>query len=442
MGEHYSPEEIAEGLSSRLPTRKSKEILRHLLRGCRECLATAQQERPLVALRQKRDLSQELSSAYNVSLNRAEELARRTAYLPLRERVRFRKALALLEVGNTVLALVDGDLELNGLGVYEALLVRSWDRRYESPREMCHLARTAVQVAHRLESETYGPWRVSDYLARAWGELANALRVGDQFRESEEAFGTAFEFFAQGSQDRRILMRLLDLEASLLGTRREFSLALERLSFLSKLYHEAGERHMSGRALITKALYLYYKGDTHEASDTLAEGLGLIDKDRDPSLMVVSSLNQLLLLVECGRFKEARKFLFKNRGRLSGAGSTLLMRLRWTEGLISYGLGELESAEISFREVKKSSAELGLEFACALAELDLTLTLMRQGRIEEAIQEGLASTEAFVRLSIHREILGSVILLHENFQAKTASLSLIETTVRYLRKRQVELNLK
>ena len=34
MGEHYSPQEIEEGLSGRLPTEKSREILRHLLRGC------------------------------------------------------------------------------------------------------------------------------------------------------------------------------------------------------------------------------------------------------------------------------------------------------------------------------------------------------------------------------------------------------------------------
>src|SRR3954447_9221519 len=116
MREHYSPEEIAEGLSGRLPAEKSREILRHLLRGCRACQAAVQTERPFVALRQRPPLSQELSSAYDSSLNRAEELARRTAYLPLRERVRFRKALAWLETGNNVLALVDGDIELKGLG--------------------------------------------------------------------------------------------------------------------------------------------------------------------------------------------------------------------------------------------------------------------------------------------------------------------------------------
>jgi tetratricopeptide (TPR) repeat protein len=218
--------------------------------------------------------------------------------------------------------------------------------------------------------------------------------------------------------------------------------ALERLSSLVKLYRDAGEVHMSGRTLITKALYLYYKGESPEALETLSAGLQLVDKERDPSLMASAMINQLLLLEDCGRFKEARRFLFKNRAKISGAGRLSVMKIQWIEGRISYGLGELFSAEMSLREVKRSSQEEGLGFACALVGLDLTLTLMRQGRIEEAIREGLESTEAFVRLSIHREILGSVILLHEAFQAQTASLSLIETTVRYLRKRQVELNLK
>ena len=441
MRKHYSPQEIRDGLSGQLSMEKSKEFFRHLLLGCQACQAVVQRERQAM-LRPKCNLSAELNAAYTVSLNRAEELARRSAYLPPEERPRFRKALSLLEHRSDVLALTEGDIALEGLGVYEALLSKSWDLRYESPRGMRHLARAAVEVAHRLESKPYSGWRVADYSARAWGELANSLRVSNQLREAEAAFGKAFELLSQGSRDRRILMRLLDLEASLLGTLREFDLALERLSSLVELYRDAGEAHMSGRTLITKALYLYYKGESTEALETLSAGLQLVDKERDPSLMASAMINQLLLLEDCGRFKEARRFLFKNRAKISGAGRLSVMKIQWIEGRISYGLGELFSAEISLREVKRSSQEEGLGFACALVGLDLTLTLMRQGRIEEAIQEGLESTEAFVRLSIHREILGSVILLHENFQAKTASLSLIETTVRYLRKRQVELNLK
>jgi tetratricopeptide (TPR) repeat protein len=441
MRKHYSPQEIRDSLSGWLPTEKSKEIFRHLLLGCHACQSLAQRERQSM-LRSKSKLSPELNAAYSVSLNRAEELARRSAYLPPPERARFRKALNLLDRRNDVLTLAESDMTLEGLGIYEALLAKSWDLRYESPRGMRHLARAAVEVAHRLESKRHSPWRVADYSARAWGELANSLRVSNELREAEKAFGKAFELLSQGSQDRRILMRLLDLEASLLGTLREFDLALERLSSLVKLYRDAGEVHMSGRTLITKALYLYYKGESPEALETLSAGLQLVDKERDPSLMASAMINQLLLLEDCGRFKEARRFLFKNRAKISGAGRLSVMKIQWIEGRISYGLGELFSAEMSLREVKRSSQEEGLGFACALVGLDLTLTLMRQGRIEEAIREGLESTEAFVRLSIHREILGSVILLHEAFQAQTASLSLIETTVRYLRKRQVELNLK
>jgi tetratricopeptide (TPR) repeat protein len=307
---------------------------------------------------------------------------------------------------------------------------------------MCNLAQSAVEVAHRLDSSIHGVWKVADYAARAWGELANACRVANRYRKAESAFGKAFDFFQQGSRDKRLLMRLLDLEASLLGTLRDFDTALERLTSLSNLYHAAGETHLTGRTLITKSLYLYYKGDSSAAYQALREGLGLIDKDRDPSLVVAIAFNQLLLMEDNGLFREARMFLFKNRLQLSGAGHTLALKLRWIEGRIAYGLRELESAEISFREVKKGFLEEGLGFACALVGLNLAMTLMRQGRTEEAIREGLESTAMFVSLKIHHEILGSVLFLEEALRARVATASLVESTVRYLRRKQVELGIK
>jgi tetratricopeptide (TPR) repeat protein len=442
MGEHYSLEEIEEGLSGRLPGEKSREILRHLMRGCPECQAAARNERRSLSASQSA-LSPDLSAAYNLVLDRAEDFARRSASLPSGELKRFRKALALLESGDGVLALArTGDMAPKGVGVYEALLARSWAIRYDNPREMCHLAKVAVEVAHNLDSQPYGARRVADYAARAWGELANAYRIANRYRESEQAFSQAYEFFRQGSRDRRLLMRLLDLEASLLGTLREFGLALDRLTTLSDMYRAEGELHLAGRALITKALYLYYKGDSSKAYETLTEGLSLIDKDRDPSLMVATAVNQLLLMEDCGLFRDARIFLFKNRPWLSRTGHTLALKLRGIEGWISYGLGDLESAEIAFREVKKGFQEAGLGFARALMGLDLAMALMRQGRIPEAVQEGLESTEMFFSLNIQRELLGSVLFLEECFKSETLSLSAIEKTIRFLRRKQVELGLK
>jgi tetratricopeptide (TPR) repeat protein len=443
MGEHYSPEEIEEGLSGRLDGERSKEIVRHLLGGCPHCQAAVQKRRYEHSTVTDSPLPPALSAAYNTVLEKAEDFARRAVILPAEERKRFRKALSLLETGGGVVTLAHkGDLEVEGLGVYEALLARSWALRYENPREMCHLAKVAVEVAHSLDSGKYAAWKRADHAARAWGELANSYRVADRFREAEQAFGQAYEFFRQGSQDRRLLMRLLDLEASLLGARREFGRALERLTTLSSMYRAAGELHLTGRALITKALYLYYKGDPHKACRTLEEGLGLIDRDRDPSLLATTVLNQLLLLADCGRFTEARIFLFNHRAQINQAGKITALRLRGIEGSINYGLGLLKSAERDFRVVREGFQEAEMGFACALAGLDLALTLLRQGRTRDAIQEGLASAKMFLALSIDRELLGSVLFLEEAFKSEVLNLADLEETARYLRRMQIALGIR
>lgn len=443
MAEHYSPEEIEEGLSGRLDVERSKEIVRHLLQGCPRCQSSAQQWRFELITAAGSPLPPDLSSAYNTVLDRAEDFARRAAILPPEERPRFRKALSLLETGRGVVALADeGDLEVEGLGVYEALLAKSWARRYENPREMCHLAKVAVEIAHSLGSDKYAAWRRADYAARAWGELANAYRVADRFRDAEQAFVRAYEFFHQGSQDRRLLMRLLDLEASFLGTRRELGRALERLTTLSSMYRAAGEPHLAGRTLITKALYLYYKGDSQEACRTLEEGLGLIDKDRDPSLLSTAFLNQLLLLEECGRFKEARIFLFDHRSQINQAGQITALRLRWTEGLIHYGMGKFDSAERDFRAAREGFREAEMSFSCALLGLELALTLLRQGHIQKAIQEGLVSAKMFLSLNIGRELMGSYLFLEEAFKSEILNLADLEETARYLRRMQNALGIK
>lgn len=437
MGEHYSLEEIEEGLSGRVPAEKSREILRHLLRGCPECQAATRSERRSLTAPQS-EIPPDLSAAYNLVLDRAEDFARRSVSLPAGERKRFRKALALLESGDGVLALTEsGNMVLQGLGVYEALLARSWAVRYDNPREMCHLAKVAVEMAHGMTSNTCLAWGSADYAARAWGELANAYRVANRYRESEKAFGKAYEFFRYGSNDRRLLMRLMDLEASLLGTLREFDLALERLASLSNLYRAAGETHLAGRTLITKALYIYYRGDNEEAYKTIKEGLDLIDEDRDPSLMTVAAHNHLLILVDCGEFPEAKKLLFKSRSKPANQGRIARLKLRGIEGEIHYGLGKFTSAEIAFREVREGFKEAGLTFACALEGLFLATALMRQGRDAEAIAESLASAALFLSLKIHRELIGTVLFLQDALENQQATISLLENTARYLRRKNL-----
>ncbi|HEV8583176.1 MAG TPA: hypothetical protein VGX68_29260 [Thermoanaerobaculia bacterium] len=419
-------------LEARLSKGEQKKVVRRLL----HAKSGTWKDR-----RTKKGLFPELSAAYDAALDRVEEFARRAASLPSGELERFRQALALLQSGRGVIALAeDGDLDIEGLGVYEALLTRSWAVRYDNPREMCHLARAAVEVAERLDPESHGgPATVIDLQARAWGELANAYRVADRLLEAGQTFGKAFSLSRQGSGDPCLRMRLLDLEASLLGSRREFGLALPRLTALTELHLEAGDPHQAGRTLISKAIYTFYSGKPDEALRIVSKALSLIDGERDPSLAMVAAHNQILFLVDCGYYREAKKILFKNRARLNSLGRVAWLNARNIEGRIAYGMRQYESAEAAFREAKAGFEEAGMGFHCAIECLNVAMVLMRQDRVEEATEEALQGAAMFEALNVHHELLGAIIFLEEEFRARRCSLMLLENTARYLYWKGMEL---
>lgn len=440
MGDHETPKsgDLQEILGS-------KEGIRHLLRGCSTCQEAAQQGRISRTAARSEAPNPELATAYDSSLEHAEEFARRAGALSLKERLRFKKALGLLRSKNGkegVRALTKGSMYVKGEGVYEALLLRSWMIRYDDPQHMCHLAKVAVEMCDSFDPGVYNTQRLADLRARAWGELANAYRVANHYREAEQAFGNAFSFFQQGSGDRLLLMRLLDFEASLFGTLREFDIAMQRLTILSNMYRDAGDDHLVGRALVTKALYTFYGGNTEKALQIIAEAFNLIDKDRDPSLVLVATLDQLLFLVDSDRWKDAKRALFENRPSFTDQGRIAMLKIRWIEGRIDYGTGAFESAEIAFREAKGGFEAAEMGFASSLTGLELALTLMQRGRVDEAIQEGLEAAVMFLSLSIHRELQGTVILLLDAFLKRSTDVAALETTMRYLRRKLVEFGFK
>jgi tetratricopeptide (TPR) repeat protein len=432
VNEHITLGELEQILTGRISSERMRFAVSHLIRGCEACRAAAREwwgppERtsPL---------------AYDTALDRALDFLERLQRLPRHEQPRFRRALALLASGEGVLA-VAGAMRVGRLGVYEAFLARSWAVRYDRPWEMLHCAKVATVMAEGFNPRIYGGRKVADYRARAWGELANALRVVNELGRAEEAFGRAFSLLEAGTGDPLLKARLLDLEASLLGTEREFDLALERLAILPDLYREAGAPHLASRAVINRALYTFYSGDVEEALRINTEGFALIEKERDPQLLVTATHNQLLFLVEQGRHPEANRVLFDNRPAIHRTGQIATLRLRWIEGRINYGLERFASAEEAFREVKEGFTDEKLRFSRALTGLDLAMALMQQGRMEEAEREVLESAATFRALSIHREILGCVILLEEAFRKSTVTLRLLEGTVRRIRRKQVELGL-
>jgi tetratricopeptide (TPR) repeat protein len=368
-------------------------------------------------------------AAYDAPVARSFEQVIRLKRVLEEQRTRAREASAQLAGAEGLAAITS----LEGLGVYEALLERIATLRHNDPQETVRLARTAVKVAESLDPATYGDRQVADFQARAWGELGNALRAADDLWEAESAFERAFEVLEQGTGATPLAARLHDLHASLLGTQRRFQLAFLALDVVRSFYREIGDTHAAGRVLIKKALYLHYSGQSEEALRINAQGLKSIDEARDPELSFTALQNHLWYLVDCGRFREAKRLLFRNRHRVQGASRVPELKIRWLEGRIRYGLGEMASAESTFLEVKRGFEKAGLSFAAALASLDAALVRMHQDRPAEAEALVTGAAAVFAALGMHREALSAVRLLQEAFERQSATTLLLEQTVAFLR---------
>jgi len=120
-------------------------------------------------------------------------------------------------------------------GLCESLLARSRACRHQDPEQMVLLAERAAAVAAELDPMVYGRELVADMRARALAELGNAYRVADDLEGAERSLQSAIDWSAQGTQDPLLLVRIMDLTASLCGYQRRFAEALVLLEAVHAL---------------------------------------------------------------------------------------------------------------------------------------------------------------------------------------------------------------
>jgi tetratricopeptide (TPR) repeat protein len=388
-----TPEELRA--AERMPPERKREVFAHLLRGCPECRAR----------------TQELMGSPD----------------PLQ-----RMLVQFLWHSAALAALAP----LKGLPLCRALLERSWGLRHDDPQGMIFLAELAVKTAAGLDPARDGAPAVADARAQAWGELANAYRVRDDLIEAERAFHKAFRFLEEGTGDAALQARLHDLQASFFGTRRQFLLAFTELDMVHTLHLQRGDEHLAGRALITKALYAFYAGQTEQALAINREGLSMIDGSRDPALVSNALHNQILFLIHEGHCLKARKFLFGNRIQVLKGGRINELKVRWLEGRISYGLGDLPEAETAFQEVRAGFETTDNGFAVALCLLDLSLVWLRQGQIGKARKVVAQATKVFYALRVP-EVYSTVVILRDALRLGKATVELAEDIVDKIRRWQI-----
>jgi len=447
---HVTDVEIERIVTGTAAPDELRRAARHLL----HCPSCRERKRPFLAalgaVLDDRAPARPLPEAtYDKAFEAAEAAARRCARQRERES-RWRERLLAAAQGAPPFRMeADGVPRLfrglarraPGLAVVEALLALSEQERYRDPKAMENLAFVAVARATSLGSRSvdrgrYSAVQCSDLQIRALAELANAQRLNHEIETADETLVQAWEQFeAQDSSEPMLAVRLMDVWASLFLDQRRLAPAFDLLDEVYRRYRGVGETHLAGRALISKGMGAIYEERPEAAAALFRQGLALIDPERDPQLAINTQHNLLGTLIEIGQFREARTVLFQSGLREAFAADPLNeLKLRWLEGRIYFGLGNLPRAEALFLDVRDDFARRGRHYVAAMVDLELTAVYLRQGKDTEAAAKATAALETFEALGVSYEAKRAVRHLEDACRRQVATAELALRVVRHLQR--------
>jgi len=324
---------------------------------------------------------------------------------------------------------VEEDGELQTWALCRLLLRKSLESTYHRPDLAMQLAFLAVKIALHLGDTYHRDW-VMDLRALAFAYLGNARRVLGELQSADDAFHEAHSHLRRsGTGNQRIEAEVLQLEASLRQAERRFGAALELLDRVVATYTsedtEVQDFHLAGQALIKKAYTLEQMGDVEEAIPLLREAAPLIVENRDPRLILCLKHNLVWFLSAAGRSQEAEEFLPEVKELAERLGNDLdLVRLRWAEGRVEFGLGRRGPAEGAFKEVQREFLERDMGYDAALVSLDLAVLYAHEGCIPELKQLALDILPVFSSREVHREAMATLLLFQQACQEERLTVEL------------------
>jgi tetratricopeptide (TPR) repeat protein len=425
-------------LLGKLPPKKTGEVIRHLVSGCDKCRGQMEPiSKAMFRLSSIKSVDggalaadvydRALSSAHAWALARWEGFEKERAEVGL-------KMTRLLYGKIRGGAGLPAQPEFWTKALCEALLERSWGLRHEDPQGMLRLAELAAEAAQRLDAAFYGEENVSDLQARALSVLANALRISDQLPLAQEVLKRSFDARKRGTGDPLLRARVAELTASLMCDLRQFPTAFRLLDLSFKLYTKHCLHHEAGHALIKKGIHTGRSGDPEDAIRLLARGLRLIDRSREPKLPFHVLHNILLFRIELGQFRTARRQLWEMRPLYERYADKInLLRLRWLEGKIFVGIGDLERAVRALLQAKERFEQAGMTYDAALISFDLASAWLQEGKRKEVRQLIHEMLETFRARYIAREAIASLLMLRDAADRGSLSLDLLDMVAGYFR---------
>jgi len=298
----------------------------------------------------------------------------------------------------------------------EFFLEASYGRRFDDPPGMLSFAKAACAIADQMGTRRYGKEIVADLRARAWAELSNAYRVGDDLEQAGLALARAQKLIGQGTRSSLVVARVSELMAAYLTDLRRFSEAASLLEQSNELYAASGDGPSVERALLSLALVL---SQSHEPERAVIAYLRALRRIAPDSPQLLASIHGLALnLAESGHGEVAQSVLNRYRRLYRRSGRLNEYRLYWLEGKIALALQQYGRAEAKLHTARLAFFRVNKIYDAALVSLDLAWLYAKTGRRTEVawLVEQMLST--FRTLGIARESIATLVLLKKSCEER------------------------
>ncbi len=294
---------------------------------------------------------------------------------------------------------------------------------------LCELALSATDLAEGDEGLR------TKLRGLAWAHIGNALRARDDLNGAERAFTTAEELWSLGEGAPYGLLEeglIFALKASLRRAQRRFE---EAEDLLEQAAMFASSPTFRIQVLVSKAKLLEEKGDLEKAAALLRRVKAMASPQEEARILLPIWQNLSDTLSKLERYEEAAALLPQVRVHSLNAGGELnRIRLLWTEGRVTAGLGDLEDGIATLARVRGEFASRDMSYDVALVSLEIAILYAKEGRTEQVKTLARHMTPIFRAHGIHREALAALTLFRQAAEQERVTEELAHEVLSYLRR--------
>lgn len=307
-----------------------------------------------------------------------EDLARRCSWvlrLPARERP--------LKVRNRP--------EMSRPEIVSALVRLSYELRHADSAESLRIARAAVEAAENLPLPASLTFLLPDFQAQAWCNLANCLRVTEDYDEAAAAWGTAEAHLDCGTGDPLLHADYALKKAEFLRSQQQFDEARRHYLSSARINERCAELQQAAKSRLGLAVNSFYSGNTLEALQEIPRAAKWLDADHEPEIFLALYHNALLFFEDLGHVEAALAVLPTVEPWYEELGSKLsVLRARWLRCRLHLAQGLPRAALRCGEAARKGFLELGQPYDAALCGFDVARAWLEVGehlRVQKLVQE-------------------------------------------------------